>query len=124
MVASRIGGLPYVVGDGVTGLLFEPGDAGGLAGGAHSGAGLGVAEQVPVVHRPQPEELEGPVRLVVDGIVERMRSEVDFPLRVVATGGLAPLLARDSLTIEDCDEMLTLTGLRIIYEREQRRGAR
>ena len=61
---------------------------------------------------------------LVDGIVERMRSEVDFPLRVVATGGLAPLLARDSLTIEDCDEMLTLTGLRIIYEREQRRGAR
>lgn len=61
---------------------------------------------------------------LVDGIVERMRSEVDFPLRVVATGGLAPLLARDSLTIEDCDEMLTLTGLRIIYEREQRRGSR
>ena len=61
---------------------------------------------------------------LVDGIVERMRSEVDFPLRVVATGGLAPLLARDSLTIEDCDEMLTLTGLRIIYDREQRRGPR
>lgn len=61
---------------------------------------------------------------LVDGIVERMRSEVDFPLRVVATGGLAPLLARDSQTIEDCDEMLTLTGLRIIYDREQRRGPR
>ncbi len=61
---------------------------------------------------------------LVDGIVERMRAEVDFPLRVVATGGLARLLARDSRTIEDCDEMLTLTGLRIIYDREQRRGPR
>jgi type III pantothenate kinase len=61
---------------------------------------------------------------LVDGIVERMRAEVDFPLRVVATGGLAGLLARDSRTIEDCDEMLTLTGLRIIYDREQRRGPR
>jgi type III pantothenate kinase len=61
---------------------------------------------------------------LVDGIVERMRAEVDFPLRVVATGGLAALLARDSRTIEECDEMLTLTGLRIIYEREQRRGPR
>ena len=61
---------------------------------------------------------------LVDGIVERMRAEVDFPLRVIATGGLAALLARDSRTIEECDEMLTLTGLRIIYEREQRRGPR
>ncbi len=61
---------------------------------------------------------------LVDGIVERMRAEVDFPLRVVATGGLAALLARDSRTIEDCDEMLILTGLRIIYDRERRRGPR
>ena len=61
---------------------------------------------------------------LVDGIVERMRAEVDFPLRVVATGGLAELLAKDSRTIEDCDELLTLTGLRIIYDRERRRGPR
>jgi rhamnosyl/mannosyltransferase len=32
VVASRIGGLPWVVEDEVTGLLFEPGDAAGLAG--------------------------------------------------------------------------------------------
>lgn len=61
---------------------------------------------------------------LVDGIVERMRSEVDFPLRVIATGGLGPLIAKDSRTIESCDEMLTLTGLRIIYDRERRRGGR
>ena len=61
---------------------------------------------------------------LVDGIVERMRAEVDFPLKVIATGGLAPLIAKDSRTIEECDEMLTLTGLRLIYEREQRRSSR
>lgn len=61
---------------------------------------------------------------LIDGIVERMRAEVDFPLRVIATGGLAGMIAKDSRTIEECDEMLTLTGLRIIYERERRRGAR
>ncbi len=32
VVASRIGGLPHTVSDGVTGLLFEPGDAGDMAG--------------------------------------------------------------------------------------------
>lgn len=61
---------------------------------------------------------------LVDGIVERMRAEVDFPLRVIATGGLAPLIAKDSRTVEECDEMLTLTGLRIIYERERKRSSR
>jgi type III pantothenate kinase len=58
---------------------------------------------------------------LVDGIVERMRAEVDYPLRVLATGGLAPLLGPASRTIEETDEMLTLYGLRIIHERQGER---
>ena len=53
---------------------------------------------------------------LVDGLVERMRAEMqDDPVRVIATGGLAPVLVRDSRSIEDVDEALTLEGLRLLY---------
>ena len=56
---------------------------------------------------------------LVDGVVERMKAEVEFPVKVVATGGLAPLIARESRTIEAEDEMLTLVGLKIIHDRNR-----
>lgn len=57
---------------------------------------------------------------LVDGLVQRMRVEMqDDPVRVVATGGLAPIIERDSTTIEAVDEGLTLEGLRLIYELNQ-----
>ena len=56
---------------------------------------------------------------LTDEIVNRMRASVDFPCTVVATGGLAPLIAKGSKTIEHTDEMLTLTGLGILWERNR-----
>ena len=53
---------------------------------------------------------------LVDGICERMREELGFPAHVVATGGLAPLLAGVSRTVSEVDEHLTLDGLRLIHE--------
>jgi len=54
---------------------------------------------------------------LVDGICERMQAELPFPALVVATGGLAPLVAGLSKAISEVDEHLTLDGLRIIHER-------
>ncbi|MCC6747663.1 MAG: type III pantothenate kinase [Deltaproteobacteria bacterium] len=56
---------------------------------------------------------------LVDGVVTRMVQELDFTPRVMATGGLARLIAASSSTIEETDELLTLTGLRILFERNR-----
>ncbi|MFO0724928.1 MAG: type III pantothenate kinase [Myxococcota bacterium] len=54
---------------------------------------------------------------LVDGLVRRMKDEMrSDPIRVIATGGLATLVATDSETIESVDDALTLEGLRLIYE--------
>jgi type III pantothenate kinase len=54
---------------------------------------------------------------LVDGILERMIAELGPATKTVATGGLASLIAGDSKYLAEVDDMLTLNGLRIIYER-------
>jgi type III pantothenate kinase len=54
---------------------------------------------------------------LVDGILERMVAELGPETRTIATGGLARLIAGGSKYIAKVDELLTLTGLRLIYER-------
>jgi len=54
---------------------------------------------------------------MVDALVERIRAEVDFPARCIATGGLAALIATEAKTIEATDDLLTLKGLKILYSR-------
>jgi type III pantothenate kinase len=52
----------------------------------------------------------------VDGIVARIREELGAEARVVATGGLADVVAPHSQTIESVDAFLTLDGLRLVWE--------
>jgi type III pantothenate kinase len=54
---------------------------------------------------------------MIEGIVARIRGEHDAPLKVIATGGLAPLFAEGTAVIETVDPGITLEGLRLLAER-------
>jgi type III pantothenate kinase len=53
---------------------------------------------------------------LVEGIISRMKKEVNREVYVVATGGLAPLIASECPIIDKVDDFLTLNGLRIIFD--------
>ena len=54
---------------------------------------------------------------MIEGLVARIQAEWDEPLKVVATGGLAPLLAEGTTVIKVIDPDLTLEGLRLLADR-------
>lgn len=53
----------------------------------------------------------------VEGIVQRMKTQSKEKPMVIATGGLAPLIAEESHVIDIVDPFLTLKGLQLIYKR-------
>ena len=53
---------------------------------------------------------------LIEGIVARMRKELGGSVKVIATGGLADTIARETDVVDTVEPNLTLVGLRLVYE--------
>lgn len=73
------------------------------------------------VHSMQSGLLFGYVGLV-EGMVARFRAELGPQLKVIGTGGLAEVIAKETTVIEIIAPWLTLEGLRIVWELNHRPG--
>ena len=58
---------------------------------------------------------------LIEGIVARMKKELDEHAKVIATGGLAKIIAEETDVIDALEPDLTLHGLRFIYEMNEGR---
>jgi len=56
---------------------------------------------------------------LVDGMLERIFAELGYQTRVIAAGGLAHMIAGNSRYITEIDDMLTLEGLSILFDRNR-----
>lgn len=131
-------GTPLVVVDFGTATTFDYIDASGAYIGGAIVPGIGIsaealyqrAAKLPRIELARPRTVIGRNTVAamqagiifgyagqVDGIVRRIGQEFGVQPRVIATGGLAELIAAESETIEKVDPLLTLEGLRIVYER-------
>ncbi len=60
---------------------------------------------------------------LADGLIDKLVSELGFPCHVLATGGLAPLIAKHTRRVDEVDEHLTLEGLRLLHARNAQEPA-
>jgi type III pantothenate kinase len=136
---QRFGG-PSVVVDLGTAITFDVVSAAGEYRGGLICAGIGMAISglfsktalLPMVNFGAPEKLIGTNTMgsiqsglyygtlgMIDGILDRLVDELGPATTIIATGGNAELLREGSRRIQHVDEDLTLTGLRLIWERSR-----
>src|SRR5437762_7444919 len=133
-------GGPCIVVDFGTAITFDAISAKGEYLGGVIAAGLGIssealfarAAKLPRVEIKDPGRIVGTNTVasmqaglyygavdMVDGILQRMKADLGDGTRVIATGGQASLVAKGSKHIEQTDDFLTLTGLRLIWDKNQ-----
>jgi type III pantothenate kinase len=59
---------------------------------------------------------------LVREITERIKAEYDRPMKVISTGGLAPLFGQGDTLYDHFDEFITIHGLRIIFDHNRTQG--
>ena len=138
VAASTVYGVPCIIVDFGTATTFNVVNAGHEYIGGAIAPGLKIsaealflrAAKLPHVEIRQPEKVIGSSTVaamqsglyhgyagLVDGVLAQMIAELGSKPHVVATGGLARVIARASKFIDEVDETLTLEGLRLVYER-------
>jgi type III pantothenate kinase len=146
-VVNAVGALqryepPLVIIDFGTATTFDVVDARGAYRGGVIAAGINLslealaraAAKLPRIAVEAPERVIGRSTVgamqsgvywgyvgLIEGLVARIKREFGAPMRVVATGGLAPLFATGTDAIEHVDPDLTMAGLLEIFERNRER---
>jgi type III pantothenate kinase len=140
VAARELCGSPVVVVDFGTATTFDVVNPAGEYAGGIICPGIGISAEALFAHasRLYRVDIRRPARLVgrntagamqsglyfgyvslVDGILERLAGELPGLNAVVATGGLAELIAEGSTRIDRVEPLLTLYGLKLIYERNR-----
>jgi len=137
LATHRLHGSPAIVVDFGTATTFDAVSAEGDYLGGAIAPGLGIAAEalfsrtanLPRIELVAPPKAIGRNTIrcmqsglvlgyigLIEGLVTRIRAELGGQAKVIGTGGLAPLLAKKTNIIETVDQMLTLEGLRLMYE--------
>ena len=144
VAASHIYGPPLIIIDFGTATTFDVVDAEGYRGGVIApGINLSLqalhmaAAKLPRVNVDRPEKVIGTTTIeamqsgvywgyigLIEGLIARIRAEYETVskkhMTVIATGGLSPLFQTGTTIIQKVDMDLTLTGLRLIFEKNKK----